>query len=229
MPSAGPISIMAVSSRSKRGHSLKHGTSKPSSRASRQSAVSDDRKRVEIESREEWRLWLAGHHRHAESIWLVTWKKGDSRHVAYAEIVEEALCFGWVDSLPRKLDARRSMLLLSPRRAGSAWSKLNKERAERMITAGLMKPAGLARIREAKEQGLWTKLDGVDALEVPADLAAAFETNKPAADHWEAFPRSVKRSILEWIAQAKRPETRARRISETATLAARNERANQWR
>jgi len=92
-----------------------------------------------------------------------------------------------------------------------------------------MTPAGLSRIEEAKKNGLWSRLDGVDALEVPADLAAALKAHKPAAANWEAFPRSVKRGILEWILQAKRPETRARRVAETAVRASRNERANQWR
>ena len=191
--------------------------------------MSDNRARVEIDSRAAWRRWLKKHHTQAESIWLVFWKKGDPRHVPNGDIVEEALCFGWVDSLPRKLDAQRSMLLLSPRRAGSAWSKLNKQRAERMIAEGLMTPAGLARIEAAKKDGLWSKLDGVDALEVPADLVAALKAHKPAAANWDAFPRSVKRGILEWILQAKRPETRARRVAETAVRASRNERANQWR
>lgn len=191
--------------------------------------MSDDRERVEIDSRAAWRRWLKKHHAQGESIWLVFWKKGDPRHVPNGDIVEVALCFGWVDSLPRKMDAQRSMLLLSPRRAGSAWSKLNKQRAEHMIAEGLMTPAGLARIEEAKKNGLWSKLDGVDALEVPADLAAALKAHKPAAANWEAFPRSVKRGILEWILQAKRPETRARRVAETAVRASRNERANQWR
>lgn len=188
-----------------------------------------ERQTVEIESRAAWRAWLKKHHRQPDSIWLVIWKKGDPRHVPYGDIVEEALCFGWVDSLPRKLDTQRSMLLLSPRRTGSAWSKLNKARAEKMIASGRMTPSGLARIEEAKKDGLWSKLDSVDALETPADLVAAFRAHQPAAEHWEAFPRSVRRGILEWIAQAKRPETRARRVAETAVRAARNERANQWR
>lgn len=159
----------------------------------------------------------------------MVWKKGDPRHVPYGDIVEEALCFGWVDNLPRKLDAERSMLLVSPRRTGSAWSKLNKDRAERMIAAGLMTSAGLGRIAQAKKDGLWSKLDGVDALDVPDDLASAFKAHGMAAENWEGFPRSVRRGILEWIAQARRPETRARRISETASKAALNKRANQWR
>ena len=185
--------------------------------------------RVEIESRAAWRAWLKKSHGQASSIWLVTYKKGDARHVPYEAVVEEALCFGWVDSLPRKLDAARSMLLLSPRRAGSAWSRPNKLRAEKMIAAGRMTKAGLAKIVEAKRDGLWTKLDAVEALVVPKDLAAAFKAHPASRANWDAFPRSAKRGILEWIEQAKKPETRAKRVLETASKASKNERANQWR
>lgn len=185
--------------------------------------------RVEIASRAALREWLAANHGQTVGIWLVTWKKGDPRHLPYNDIVEEALCFGWVDSLPRKLDTARSMLLVSPRRTGSAWSKPNKDRAARLIRDGLMTSAGLAKIEAAKRSGAWAKLDAVEALKIPGDLAAAFRASPPANTHWQGFPRSVRRGILEWIEQAKRPETRAKRIAETATRAARGERANQWR
>ncbi len=185
--------------------------------------------RVEIASRVELRQWFAENHSQAASIWLVTWKKGDPRHLPYNDIVEEALSFGWVDSLPRKLDAARSMLLLSPRRPNSAWSKPNKDRVARLIRDGLMTSAGLDKIAAAKCSGAWTKLDAVETLTVPDDLAAALREAPPSQDYWEDFPRSVKRGILEWIEQAKRPETRAKRVVEIATRASRGERANQWR
>lgn len=191
--------------------------------------MSQDHARVEIANRAELRQWLADNHGQTASVWLVTWKKGDPRHLTYNDIVEEALCFGWVDSLPRKLDAARSMLLLSPRRPGSAWSRHNKDRVARLVRDGLMTSSGLAKIKAAKRSGAWTKLDAVETLTVPADLVAALHGLSPAEAHWEGFPRSVKRGILEWIEQAKRPETRAKRIAETAARAARGERANQWR
>jgi len=184
---------------------------------------------VEVDSRAAWRDWLLTNHRQSASIWLVTWKKGDPRHLPYGEIVEEALCFGWVDSLPRKLDDTRSMLLLSPRRPGSAWSRLNKERVERMIAADLMQPAGLRKVDDAKRDGSWNRLDLVETLALPEDLALALAGQPGATENWNAFPRSARRGILEWIDQARKPETRARRVSETAALAARNQRANQWR
>lgn len=188
-----------------------------------------DVRRIEISSRAQWRSWLHDNGNQAESIWLVTFKKsaGD-RYVPYNDVVEEALCFGWVDSLPRKLDESRTMLLLSPRKPRSAWSRANKDRVERMIAAGSMTPAGLARVAEAKKDGSWSKLDAVEELIVPDDLATALNDRPDAADNFNAFPKSTRRGILEWILQAKRAETRAKRIAETADLAAKNRRANQF-
>lgn len=188
-----------------------------------------DFEQIEISSRKALRKWLEKHHAQTESVWLIIRKKEEKGHVPYSDVVEEALCWGWVDSRPRKLDSKRSMILLSPRRTASAWSKANKERVARLTKDGLMAPPGLAKVAEAKKNGAWSKLDAVENLIVPADLSEAFHRNPPAADHWASFPRSVKRGILEWIAQAKKPETRARRINETAQKASRNERANQWR
>jgi uncharacterized protein YdeI (YjbR/CyaY-like superfamily) len=148
--------------------------------------------------------------------------------VDYDEAVEEALCFGWVDSKPNKLDEARSLLWFAPRKVGTGWSKPNKDRVERMMAAGLMAPAGLAKVEAAKKDGSWTALDAVERLEIPDDLAAALDARGQARTCWDAFPRSAKRGILEWIGNAKRPETRAKRVEETASLAEKNERANQW-
>lgn len=192
--------------------------------------MSKDYEQVEVRSRAELRAWLASHHTQQESIWLVTYKKmAGSNYLPYDEIVEEALCFGWVDSQPRSLDQLRSMRLLSPRQPGSAWSRVNKERVERLIEHGLMAPAGLEKVEAAKRDGSWSRLDAVENLEIPADLAEALGRYPNAARHFHAFPRSVKRSILEWIVNAKKAETRARRVEETARLAEENLRANQWR
>ena len=170
------------------------------------------------------------HHDRDDGIWLVTFKKhcGD-KYVSSNDVIEEALCFGWIDSLPRKLDEDRTMLWLAPRKPGSGWSKLNKERVERLIAAGLMTPAGLEKVEAAVQDGSWNALDAIEALEIPPDLETVLAGYHSARDHFEAFPRSVKRGILEWIANAKRAETRAKRVDETARLAAQNIRANQWR
>jgi uncharacterized protein YdeI (YjbR/CyaY-like superfamily) len=185
-------------------------------------------------TRAAWRRWLEKNHSRAEGVWLVTLKKSANvpprrERIDYDAAVEEALCFGWVDSLPRKLDDTRSMLYFAPRKPRSGWSRPNKERVARLVAAGLMAPAGLAKIEGAKADGSWSKLDEVEDLVIPDDLRAALKANPSATKHFDAFPRSVKRGILEWITSAKRPETRAKRVLETATLAARNERANQWR
>jgi uncharacterized protein YdeI (YjbR/CyaY-like superfamily) len=184
---------------------------------------------VQITSRAAWRKWLAKHHSQATGIWLVTFKKDQgASHVPYEQVVEEALCFGWIDSKPRALDEARSMLWLAPRKLSTNWSGANRERVQRLIEDGLMTSLGLAKVAAAKKDGSFSALEAVDALTIPPDLAQAFAKFKAAASSFDAFPKSTKRGILEWILNAKRPETRAARIAETATLAARNERANQW-
>ncbi len=177
-----------------------------------------------------WRKWLEQNHTRAEGIWLISYKKATGKpRFEYDEAVEEALCFGWIDSKPNKLDDERSLLWFAPRKANTGWSKINKARAEKMIEAGHMMPAGLAKIEAAKRDGSWSALDTIEALEVPPDLAAALSANPIAQQYFDAFPRSVKRGILEWISNAKKPETRTKRVDETARLAAENIRANQWR
>lgn len=184
----------------------------------------------EPESRAGWRAWLATHHETEKGVWLVLRKKSAGQvNLTGDEAVEEALCFGWIDSRPRKLDDTRSMLYFAPRRAGSGWSAVNKARIARMQAAGQMAPAGQDRIDAAVADGSWAKLDAVDALEVPPDLAAALAAEAGAQVQWDAFPRSAKRGILEWIVQAKTATTRERRVRLAATLAARGERANSWR
>ena len=165
-----------------------------------------------------------------EGVWLISFKKATGKpRFEYDESVEEALCFGWIDSKGNKLDEDRSMLWFAPRKLRTGWSKPNKERVEKLIRAGLMAPAGLAKVEAAKKDGSWNALDAVEALEIPPDLAKAFSRHKIAKEYFDAFPRSVKRAILEWITNAKKPETRAKRVEETVTKAEKNIRANQWR
>lgn len=192
-------------------------------------AIEAPQNSVQIESRAEWRTWLTVNHARTEGLWLITYKKRSGRpHVSYDEVVEEALCFGWIDSKGNKLDDERTMLWMAPRKPGTGWSALNKKRIAVLAEAGLLMPPGLAKIEAAKQDGSWELLDAIERLEVPADLATALAENGLASANFEAFPRSAKRSILEWIASAKRAETRARRIAETVELAAQNLRANSW-
>jgi uncharacterized protein YdeI (YjbR/CyaY-like superfamily) len=185
---------------------------------------------VQPETRSAWRAWLAAHHGRAEGVWLITYKKAAGKpRIEYGDAVEEALCFGWIDSKPGKLDEERTKLWFAPRKTGSGWSRPNKERIERLFAAGQMQPAGIAKIEAAKADGSWLALDAVEDLVIDPDLAAALRSYPQAAQNFEAFPRSAKRGILEWIALAKRPETRAARVAETARLAQDNQRANQWK
>lgn len=183
--------------------------------------------RVQIENRRELRDWLAANHTRSESIWLVTFKKHVAdKYVSWDEVVEEVLCFGWIDSLPRKLDDERTMLLLSPRRPGSPWSRLNKQRVAALLAADLIAPPGLAAIERAKADGSWTVYDDVEDLIIPDDLAAALAENAAAKDNFHAFSESSQKGILWWIKSAKQPATRRKRIAETVRLAQHNIRAN---
>jgi uncharacterized protein YdeI (YjbR/CyaY-like superfamily) len=185
---------------------------------------------IHPKTRADWRAWLMQNHTRKQGVWLISYKKETGKpRFDYDEAVEEALCFGWIDSKPNKLDEERSLLWFAPRKAGTGWSKLNKERVERLIEQGLMMPAGLAKVEAAKQDGSWNALDSIEALEIPPDLELALAGYAMAKQNFAAFPKSVKRGILEWIAAAKRPETRAKRIQETAQLANENIRANQWR
>jgi uncharacterized protein YdeI (YjbR/CyaY-like superfamily) len=174
---------------------------------------------IPIASRAALRDWLSAHHASSGTVWLVIWKKPDPRHVPYPEIVEELLCWGWIDSLPRKLDEARSLLRASPRNPKSAWSAINKAHVARARASGAMTAAGEAMVALAMAGGQWDALNAVDALVVPDDLAAAL-ARAGARAAWDAFPRSVMRGTLEQIASAKTAPTRAARIAEVAQSAA---------
>jgi uncharacterized protein YdeI (YjbR/CyaY-like superfamily) len=186
------------------------------------------------EARGQLRAWLAKNHTQTEGMWLVTYKKAAAAaigraHLPYDDIVEEVICFGWIDSKVNKLDEHRSMLWLAPRKRGTGWSAPNKARVAKMQAAGRMAPAGAAKVAEAMADGSWSKLDDIEALVTPPDLALALAKWPNATGYFDAFPRSVKRGILEWISTAKLADTRRKRILETARLANENVRANQWR
>lgn len=181
-------------------------------------------------TRKGWRAWLVKNHEQSSGVWLITYKKTSGQpHLEYAAAVEEALCFGWIDSIPRKLDDQRTMLYFAPRKAGSGWSALNKQRIEKLQSLGLLAVAGIAKIEAAKKDGSWSKLDKVETLAIPDDLCTELKKYPNATQYFNAFPKSAKRGILEWISNAKRSETRRKRVEETARLADVNERANQWK
>ena len=146
--------------------------------------------------------------------------------MTYAEAVEEALCFGWIDSLPRLKNETCFHLLFTPRKPRSVWSKLNKQRVETLLTTGRMTPAGLSKIEAARQNGSWDTLNASDALEMPPALAVALAANPLAQQHFEAFAPSTKRQILQYLMSAKRPETQQKRVAQIVTLAAQNKKPN---
>ena len=180
--------------------------------------------------RQEWRSWLQNHAATSVGVWLIAYKGHTGQpSVAYSDAVEEALCFGWVDSRPNALDDERYMRLFSPRKSKSPWSRLNKQRVEKLIEQGFMTEAGLKVIEEAKRNGSWNAYDEIENLTLPPDLENALNANADASRYFQAFSPSVKKSILWWIESAKQPETRRKRIEETVRLAAMNVKANQYR
>ncbi len=181
------------------------------------------RETFQATSRAEWRGWLERHYDTSTGIWLVSYKKATGKPgVSYPEAVEEALCFGWIDSRPNALDDERYMQYFSPRKPGSPWSTVNKQRIATLIDRGLMTPAGLARIEAAKRDGSWSAYDAIEELTVPADLAAALAANATAREHFAAFGASAKKQLLWWIESAKRPETRSKRIAQLVAAAEEN-------
>lgn len=187
----------------------------------------EHREEVEVLSRADLRAWLTDNHTRTDGVWLVHHKKASPHYLPMPDIVAECLRFGWVDSLVRGKDDLRAMHWIAPRKPGSNWSRVNKNLVTRLESEGLMTQAGRAAIETAKADGSWTRLDDVENLVVPPDLAAAFTPTARA--NWDAFNRSSRRGILEWILNAKKPETRAKRIAETAAMAQAGKPANQWR
>ncbi len=161
---------------------------------------------------------------------LMTFKAADpARHVPYADIVDQLLCFGWVDSLPRAKDAARTMLYISRRKPGSNWRRVNKEKVARLTAAGQMMAPGLAVVARAQADGAWAALDGVENGVIPPELATAFAATPGTATIWDGFPKSVKRGALKILKNAKRPDTRARKVAEIVAACVANERLFQWR
>lgn len=192
--------------------------------------IYNDVQTFHAKSRKEWRKWLEKNHSTEKSVWLIIYKKeSEIPSVYYSEAVEEALCFGWIDSKPNKRNEDSYYQFFAKRNPKSNWSKVNKAKIAKLIEKGLMQSAGLEMIEIAKENGTWTALDEVENLIIPDDLQELFSDNKTAFENWERFPPSSKRGILEWILNAKKPETRQKRIEETVSLAERDIRANHYR
>ncbi len=180
-------------------------------------------------SRQVWRAWLKDHHETETNVWLIIYKKTSGiPSVYYPEAVDEALCFGWIDSKPNKRDDKSYFQFFSKRNPKSKWSGVNKRKVAQLLKEGKMAPAGLRLVELAKQTGTWEALDEVENLSIPIDMAELLERNPAAATNFSNFPPSIRRGILEWIANAKKKETRQKRIEETVVLAEQNVRANQY-
>lgn len=177
----------------------------------------------------EWRKWLQKNHQKRDSIWLVMYKKASGiPTISWSEAVDEALCFGWIDSIKKKRDEESAIQFFSKRKPKSTWSKINKDKVERLIESGLMTEAGQKAIEAARENGTWNTLDEVDALTIPPDLEKSFKLHKGSKAYFETLSKSVKKMMLYWILSAKRPETRLRRITEIVASAAQQKKPRQF-
>ena len=199
---------------------------------------SNDKKTIQLNeletfcpsSQQEWREWLKEYHNSKQSVWLICYKKQTNiPTISWSDAVDEALCFGWIDSTRKTIDNDKFIQFFCKRKTNSAWSKINKEKTEKLIQNELMTPAGYKSIETAKQNGSWTILDEVEELLIPADLEKAFENYKDSKEFFLSLSKSAKKIILHWIVSAKRPETRQNRVNETAELAAQKLKPKQFR
>ncbi len=189
--------------------------------------AADEHERVVVEQLDDLRAWLRAHHADRRGAWLILWKKGHGPAVSWAELVPELLAWGWVDTRGKRVDDDRTSLLVTPRTSGSGWSRINKEHVTRLVGSGRMQPSGQVVVDRAVADGSWSALDDVENLVEPPELSAALDAVPAAREHYAGFPRSAKRAILDWLHQAKRAETRERRVALIVAEAAQGRRANE--
>lgn len=182
-----------------------------------------------VNSRDQWRQWLIQNHQIKQSVWLVcNNQKSDLPTIPWGDLVEEALCFGWIDSTRKTIDKFTFKQMFSKRKHSSTWSKVNKEKVQRLIDNGRMTESGFQSIEVAKHNGSWTLLDQVEKLIVPVDLESAFEKHQGSKEYFLGLSKSLRKMMLRWIVLAKRPETRQKRIDEIALLAGQKKRPKQF-
>ena len=191
--------------------------------------IKEDPEQFYPKNKKEWRQWLKKNHNSKQSVWLIFYKKKSGMpSISWSEAVDEGLCFGWIDSKAKPLDEERYLQFFSKRKANGTWSKVNKEKIERLIEEGLMMKAGHESIERAKENGSWTILDEVEELIIPKDLLKEFRARPDSKAFFLSLSRSVRKAILQWIVLAKQKETRARRINEVAELASQHKKPKQF-
>jgi uncharacterized protein YdeI (YjbR/CyaY-like superfamily) len=180
-------------------------------------------------SQQAWRVWLQENHRSKQAVWLVCYKKkANTPTVMWSDAVDEAICFGWIDSKRITIDNDKFMQFFTKRKSNGTWSKVNKEKIKQLTDKGLMTEAGFECIEKAKQNGSWTILDNVEALIIPKDLEGEFSSKTGSKDFFLSLSKSVRKSILQWIVLAKQPETRRKRISEMAEMASQHLKPKQF-
>ncbi|TVT41190.1 hypothetical protein FNT36_06935 [Hymenobacter setariae] len=181
-------------------------------------------------SPQHWREWLQAHHATEQAVWLIYYKKAANQpSLTWSQAVDEALCFGWIDSQAKPLDGERYQQYFSRRKPTSGWSRVNKDKVARLLAEGRMTPYGLASIEVAQQNGSWSLLDEATALVLPADLALALESVPAAHRYFLSLSKSVRQNVLQWVALAKRPATRQQRIAEIVESAAQQLRPKPFR
>ncbi|MFC6860173.1 YdeI/OmpD-associated family protein [Zunongwangia atlantica] len=181
-------------------------------------------------NKEEWRNWLKQNHADKDAVWLIFYRKTSPKYnLSWSESVDESLCFGWIDSTKKTIDSEKYKQYFTKRKAKSNWSKVNKEKIQKLIDNGLMAEAGLASIEIAKENGSWTFLDAIENLEIPNDLLLEFSKNKGTLEYFESLSKSDKKSILYWVISAKREQTREKRILDIVENACQRNKPKQFR
>ncbi|MEH0154476.1 YdeI/OmpD-associated family protein [Limibacter armeniacum] len=182
------------------------------------------------QNRHDWRKWLELNHNKKEAVWLIFYKKKSPHYnLSWSESVDEALCFGWIDSVKKTIDTEKYKQYFTKRKAKSNWSKVNKDKVKTLIEQGLMKEEGYKSIEIAKENGSWTILDEVEALVIPEDLKAEFANHKGSIEYFESLSASIKKILLHWVVSAKRLETRQKRMIEIAENASKKLKPKQFR
>lgn len=177
-----------------------------------------------------WREWLEENHLQKDAVWLIFYKtKSPNHNLSWSHAVNQALCFGWIDSVKKSIDAERFKQYFGKRKPKSNWSKINKQKVATLIDQGLMQDAGHKSIEVAKENGSWTILDSVEDLIVPPDLKEALTNLPNALDYFEALSNSNKKILLYWVVSAKREETRQKRIEDIAANASQGQKPKPFR
>lgn len=167
-----------------------------------------------------WRKWLEKNHLAKQAVWLAFYRKGsEKKSITWSDAVDIALCFGWIDSKKIKIDEELSHQFFSKRKSTSTWSKINKQKVQKLIEGGFMREAGYRSIENAKQNGSWAILDDVEELLIPKDLEKEFKTKPNSKDYFLSLSKSTRKAILQWVVLAKRPETRQKRITEIVELA----------